>query len=135
MVDLYWEKLWSLRMDDYINDIESLRFHKDNILEIGKAVTNIKDVQGQYIGAIRIKRSKLIELLHNYQRIISNLNDVNLVKYFKNIYMTEFIQNYINSGGRVNPFFIKGGWLEVDSISDIHAYESKKGKLILDSIS
>ena len=135
MVDLNWQKLWSLRMEDYFNDIESFKYQNDCILEIGKKVNDMQDVQGQYVGAIRIRRSILINLLENYKLKLSKLEDKNLVKKFQNLYMTEFIQSYIDSGGAVKPFFIKGGWLEVDSKMDLQAYESPDGKVFLDSVS
>lgn len=135
IADLKWEELWSLRMDDYFSDVESFKFDGDSIIELGKVAKSKEDIQAQYVGAIRVKRLILINLLEEYKGKASKLVDLNLIRSSKNLYMTDFIQNYINTGGNVKPVLIEGGWLEVDSVSDLLAYESISGKSIIDSVS
>ena len=36
--------------------------------------------------------------------------------------MTSFIQKFINSGTKVEAAFTNGGWLEIDTESDLHLY-------------
>ena len=42
------------------------------------------------------------------------------------MFMTDFIQRYIDGGGIVSPIYAYGGWLELDTIDDLNLYESKK---------
>jgi hypothetical protein len=44
--------------------------------------------------------------------------------------MTDFIQNYIDASGIVQPVFIDGGWLEVDTAEDLKVYEAQKDAAI-----
>ena len=41
----------------------------------------------------------------------------------KNLYLTDFIQRYIDDSGVVTAVPINGGWLEVDSVQDLETYE------------
>ncbi|MDR1561008.1 MAG: phosphocholine cytidylyltransferase family protein, partial [Holosporaceae bacterium] len=54
IIDKNWLELWSLRMDDPLQDAESLILDEnENILEIGKKVHSYDKIQGQYIGLIK----------------------------------------------------------------------------------
>lgn len=128
VIDECWESLWSLRMENYIDDIESLSCEDGKIVEIGQEVKNIKDVQGQYIGVIKIKRKILISLLDNFLKWVSSADNEDQKNARSNLYLTDFIQRYIDNGGRPEPVFIRGGWLEVDSVEDLKVYEANWNK-------
>ena len=42
------------------------------------------------------------------------------------MYMTSFIQNIIDSGWDVRASLTNRGWLEVDSVEDLEAYEKQE---------
>ena len=57
VIDLNWKKLWSLRMNNPEKDVESLKLNsKGFITEIGKKVESLKNIEGQFIGLIKIKK-------------------------------------------------------------------------------
>ena len=37
--------------------------------------------------------------------------------------MTSFLQCLIDAGWLIKPVFVHGGWLEIDTVADIHSYE------------
>ena len=45
--------------------------------------------------------------------------------------MTDFIQMLINDNTKIMSVPINGGWLEVDTLSDLKTYESLKVKKLL----
>jgi hypothetical protein len=53
---------------------------------------------------------------------------------FSKMYMTSFIQLLIDQGWNVRPALIEGGWLEVDTVEDLHCYEALAAAGELDSI-
>jgi choline kinase len=54
VIDKNWRELWSLRMDDPLQDAESLILDEnENILEVGKKVDSYDKIQGKYIGLIK----------------------------------------------------------------------------------
>jgi hypothetical protein len=40
------------------------------------------------------------------------------------MYITDFLQHLIIKGERLEPVFIKGGWLEYDTTTDLSNYQS-----------
>ena len=121
VVDLKWKKLWSIRMDNPINDVESMKIKNGKIVELGKKVDDLYHVDGQYIGLFKIKNeflNKMIKFYHSLDK--SALYDGN---HYNNMYMTTFIQLIINHYNNVNPVCVNGGWLEIDTVNDLNKYE------------
>lgn len=128
VVDKEWEKLWRIRMENPLDDAETLKIgpHK-NIIELGKKAKNYKDIQGQYIGLIKISKN----IINQVKNIYHNMNTDILYdgKKFKNMYMTSFIQHLIGLSIVINPCWIHGGWFEIDSIEDLHNYQRVNFKI------
>jgi len=122
VVDQNWHELWSLRMENPEDDIESMKIKDDLIVELGRKVSNLKEVEGQYIGLIKIRKSFLPLLMSFYKSLDRNGdydgND------FDNMYLTSFIQLVINEFNNVSPVLIQGKWAEVDSVEDLNAYSN-----------
>ena len=117
IVDLNWINLWKIRMDNPLNDAESLLINEnDQIIEIGQKVTSYSKIQGQYTGLILVKKKKIQEIRKYYLSINNGSLD--------NLYMTDFIQLLINNGNKVNAVKVKGGWLEFDTVKDLRVYEN-----------
>lgn len=122
-VDEGWFDLWSCRMEDPLKDAETLRLDdKGNIVEIGRKPSSFEEIEGQYMGLIKIKASAISELVSFYRGL--NRNEFYDGKDFENMYMTSFIQLVINRLMPVKAVIVKNGWLEVDTIEDLKIYDS-----------
>ena len=128
LVDLQWEALWSLRMENYMSDVESLKVSGSKITEIGKPAYSKSDIQGQYMGVLKIDRLLLIKLLKEYKNWVDSTSSESLKFERRNLYLTDFIQRYIDNCGEVTPVMINGGWLEVDTTEDLKRYEDSWDK-------
>ena len=118
VVDKGWESLWQKRMDDIYTDVESLQVDSnDNITNLGQKVTCKGEVQGQYIGLIKIKRSALEHFFSCPEKLKSSAT-------FKSCYMTDYLQSFIDLDIAVHAIYINNGWLEIDTVSDLKSYES-----------
>lgn len=120
VVDRDWEKLWSIRMENPLDDAESMIIKEDKIVELGKKTSSYKDIQGQYIGLIKISKRIINEFINFYSSLDKDKNYDN--KDFNNMYMTSFIQNIIDNFTDVTPVYINGEWIEIDSTEDIDQY-------------
>ncbi|MDC3312006.1 NTP transferase domain-containing protein [Alphaproteobacteria bacterium] len=125
LADKQWKELWRLRMHNYLDDIETFKTKKNRVIELGKKVCDETQVEAQFMGVIRVKRKLLAKLLLEFKAEVAN--SVHGSQKLKNMFMTDFIQKYIENGGVVTPVFINGGWLELDTIEDLSLYESEKG--------
>lgn len=121
MVDASWLDLWSKRMEDPLSDAESLKLgHNQSIIELGKKPLNLDEINGQYTGLFKIKKSKINELLHFYACL--NKQAEYDGQPFERMYMTSFIQLLIDQKWDVRASIVNNGWLEVDTVADLNLY-------------
>jgi choline kinase len=113
VIDKDWFKLWKQRMDDPLQDAESLILdNEENILELGKKVNSYDKIQGQYIGLIKFSKQILPEIIMFYHGALST-KDIGAM------YMTDFLQELINHGFKVKSIPIHGNWIEIDTVEDL----------------
>ena len=105
-----------------------INFHEiqedGKIIELGKKPKNYEEIQGQYIGLIKISKNIVKKVIKFYEKLPKDKMYDN--KDFNNMYMTSFIQLIIDNLNDVYPVYIDGGWLEIDTIEDRNMYESKE---------
>ena len=130
VVDKDWERLWRVRMDDPLSDAETLKVNEQgNISELGKKPNSINDIQGQYMGLIKIKKNILKDIVAYYHSL--DKNAIYDTKTFDNMFMTSFLQMIIHHRHPIKPIFINGGWLEIDSVEDLERYQRTNYKIQL----
>jgi choline kinase len=123
VVDKGWQKLWELRMEDPVADAESLKINSlGNITNIGQKVTSTAVIEGQYIGLIKISHACLSQIRRFYHELDTKVSYDG--RSFEQMFMTTLIQRLIDSGVPVKAVCVEHGWLEVDTLSDLEAYES-----------
>ncbi|MEM8975467.1 MAG: phosphocholine cytidylyltransferase family protein [Pseudomonadota bacterium] len=130
IVDLEWRKLWGLRLENPLDDAETLVLRdKDYIVELGRKPRSYDDIQGQYIGLTKIRADYVREIIAKWQDM--DRAAIYDGQSFANLYMTSFLQHLIDTGTDIRAAFIRNGWLEVDTIQDLERYESlhAQGKL------
>jgi choline kinase len=122
VVDRGWRALWSMRMEDPLADASTMRIGKGGrILELGLRPTSLDEIEGQYIGLIRIAAGAQARVTAFHDGLHGA--DSYQGKDKANMYMTTFIQLMIDAGFDVGAAFTDHGWLEVDSLGDLEAYE------------
>lgn len=126
IVDKEWDKLWSIRMQNPLSDLETLKIKENKIIEIGKKPKGYNNIEGQYIGLIKISKEVINKVIKYYE----DLDKTRLYdgKDYDNMYMTSFIQMVIENLMDVSPVYTNGGWIEIDSIDDLDAYNRIKIK-------
>lgn len=122
VVDLDWKKLWESSHENPLIDAETMKYNKDfSIIELGKKLKSLVDIWGQYIGLTKISKEALRKVITF--RTSLDRNAIYDGKNFENMYMTSFIQMIINNLMPVHAVFIRGAWLEIDSVEDLDRYE------------
>lgn len=123
MIDKSWRELWSLRLENPLDDAETLVMDSDGyIIELGKRPESYERIHGQYTGLIKIKADKISAFIEFYEKL--DRNTLYDGKDFYNMYMTSFIQMLIDGGWKVKAAIVENGWLEVDSVEDLNSYEA-----------
>lgn len=113
-----WKKIWNIRSKLISEDVESLKYKNNFLIEIGKKVFDEKEVQGQYMGILYIPKCEREKVIKFYE----NKNN-------KKKQLTQFINDYIKfSKCKVIP--INKLWYEFDDFQDVINF---KKKFLIDS--
>ena len=122
-VDRKWNRLWSLRNENPLDDAETLKVDSHgNITELGKKATSYADIQAQFMGLIKVRSDFAPRLMEIYDSL--DPNELYEGRDIKNMYTTTFLQHVIDSGFPVRAVAVDGGWLEVDTVADLELFNS-----------
>ncbi len=131
MIDAKWEDLWRLRLENPLDDAETLIVNANGyVIELGKKTDSYERIQGQYTGLIKLRANKINDFINFYQKMDRNAHYDG--KDFDNMYMTSFLQLLIDAGWQAKAAVVNSGWLEIDSVDDLEQYESMYNKGELD---
>jgi len=137
VVDKDWLPYWRQRFEDPLSDAETLRLDSGRITEIGGKPDSVDDIQGQFIGLVGF-RSRGLEWMRQVIAEAQQLQSKGETlpgcpRNLDGLYTTDLLQELIRRGHPVTPVFSDGGWLEVDSVSDLELAEnlstSREGQL------
>lgn len=140
VIDKDWRKYWSVRFENPLMDLESLKLDENNyIKEIGQKVSNFNEIQGQYIGLMKFQSNatEFIKKFYQHAKDESerSVNILNPKLPFEKSFMTDFLQGLINVGCKLKSVQISNGWLEIDTLNDYNIYNSMyKDKKLLQFI-
>ena len=128
IIDKNWLDYWKIRFKNPLDDAESLEVNDDGYIKnIGQKVTDIKNIQGQYIGLMKFQNTSIIDLVKIYHNAKNDAklgtNPLNPDIDFQNSYMTDFLNFLISLNFNLKSIEIENGWLELDSISDYNIYK------------
>lgn len=120
-VDRQWQRLWEARMEDPLQDAETLKLQEGNrVIEVGKKPQSLEQIQGQYMGLIKVRGDTVKQFRKAWHSLDRDAHYDG--QDFDNMYMTSFIQHLIDTGVVVQAAFTDGGWIEVDSVEDLDFY-------------
>ncbi|RLA04469.1 MAG: phosphocholine cytidylyltransferase family protein [Gammaproteobacteria bacterium] len=131
MIDAKWRDLWSLRLENPLDDAETLKMDAEGyVAELGKRPHSYDQIEGQYTGLIKIRSDKLEALVAFYNQLDRTATYDG--KDFNNMYMTSFLQLLIDNSWKAKAVLVNNGWLEVDSVEDLSQYETMAKDRTLD---
>lgn len=121
--DMNWRSYWSKRIDNPIDDLETFKTSENKILDLGGKAKSIEEIQGQFIGLLKISKNFLNDFIKTYDDCIKKKYINN--KPFKKAFMTDFIQELINRNFEVNFIKMYDPWIEIDTVDDLKSNETK----------
>jgi L-glutamine-phosphate cytidylyltransferase len=124
-IDLDWESYWRARNEDPLADAETLKLAPDGqILEIGQKPKSLAEIEGQYMGLMKFsaKGVQLLKKTFHDAKSAGTLRGKPLEK----AYMTDLLQAMIDLRYRLEAVPAHGGWVEVDTVSDLLSAVTKE---------
>ncbi len=120
-VDKSWLRLWQIRSSDPLANAETLKLDSSqNILELGRKPKTLEEIEGQYMGLIKVNAEFVPRLVNTYQQL--DPNGIFEGKDPPNMFMTSFLQYLIDSGQSLRAVIVFGGWLEIDTVGDLELF-------------
>jgi len=112
-----WLKLWALRFEDPLTDAETFRVDETSmLLEIGGSPKSIEEVQGQYMGLLKIGPTGWQILLETLCSSSPELQQT--------MHLTTLLDQLTsNTPGRITCLAYRSRWAEVDSTTDLTVAE------------
>lgn len=121
VVDKQWKDYWLLRYGKLDYDLESLKIGPGGqIVDIGHPHPEIKEIDGRYVGLIKISPAGaqiFKEVYFAAEKKFSGRVWLN-GRSFEQIFMTDFLQEIIDQGYPIYPISVAKGWLEFDTNED-----------------
>ena len=123
-VDRQWRAYWERRFEDPLMDAETLKISADgNLVEMGQKPRGYSDIQAQYIGLVAFRSEGVTQLTATFDRIkkesAAGANPFGGTRSLDALYMTDLLQGMIQSGLELKALQIDGGWVEIDSVTDL----------------
>ncbi|MAY67266.1 MAG: nucleotidyl transferase [Rhodospirillaceae bacterium] len=123
MVDRNWRAYWDARMDNPLDDAETMLIDPSgHVTELGKKPENYDQIQAQYTGLIKVRGDRVAAVIEFYDALDRDKTYDD--RDFYNMYMTSFLQLLIDANWPVEAVRVDNGWLEVDTVEDLKLYES-----------
>jgi choline kinase len=126
--DRAWLSLWKRRFTDPLSDAETFRIDAaGQLLEIGARTTRIEDIEGQYMGLLKLTPPAWIAV----EALLNTLGAPTRDR----LDMTGLLRRLLVSKAvSVSAFGTDGQWGEIDSPEDVALYQDmvRKGELILE---
>lgn len=123
--DLEWKEYWKSRYKNPLMDLETFLIDKNNYIKsLGEKPKSYKEIQGQYIGLIKLNKEGSI-IFKNQMIKMKNRNTVNGKK-FNDAYLTDFLSELILRGIKIKAHGIKSDYIEIDTIEDIRSEITKE---------
>lgn len=112
--DILWLDLWQLRFDNILEDAETFKQKNGFLLEIGAKTNNLSEIEGQYMGLLKLTKSGW----KRWQETVTSLG-----KNCERKDITSFLRILLEKNERIATIPVEGKWCEADSASDLEKYE------------
>ena len=122
--DPNWLELWKARFSDPLSDAETFRLKPNGTLdEIGNKPKSVDEVQGQYMGLLRISADGWAEIIRTREMLSQEQKD--------RMHMTGTLQMIVDAGRMpISAVPYSGNWGEIDSAEDLWIYSEQPMKTI-----
>ena len=121
-IDLDWEKNYANRIQHPKSEADNVLVNNKKIIEIKKniSLSNNNEKIGEFLGPVIFSEigSKIFVKKYSELKKTHNGNFHNAVSLSK-AYLTDMIQELIDENVKVEPIFINGKWIEIDTSEDL----------------
>ena len=129
-VSLNWKKSYQNRRLHPLSEAENVLMENERILQIRKNISEFSQNQqiGEFLGIMMLSSDHVKILLEKYSYLKKNHKGTfHNAPSLSNAYITDMLQELIDSDINVDPIFIQGIWHEIDTPEDLKNAEKQIG--------
>jgi choline kinase len=121
-VDLNWEKKYVTRTQHLKSEADNVLMENNKILKIKKNITEYipKQNLGEFIGLMKLSKNGAKVFVEKFNYLMKfhegKFHDAPSIK---KAYLTDMLQELIDSGVVVKPIIINDEWYEIDTLQDL----------------
>ena len=120
-IDMDWKQAYEGRTLHPLTEAENVLLDDNkNVLKIQKNIKSNTDMVGEFLGLIKLSSHGAEILTAKFEYLLANHTGIfhNALS-LKKAYITDLIQELVNSKLVVTPILISGNWCEIDTIQDL----------------
>ena len=122
-LDKNWKKNYTNRTEHPISQADLVKIKNNRIIEIKK---NLEDEDtSEFIGILKFSSTGWKTLIDTCRELQNNNRKFHSAKSFQMAFITDMIQEFIDSNRDVKPIFVEGSWLEIDTLQDLNIAKKK----------
>ena len=127
VIDLKWEKNYENRTQHLKSEADLALIKSNKLTKIKKNLNFIENHQlGEFLGIMKLSGVGSKKFLDVFERLnSSHKGKFHDAPSFQKAYLTDMIDELIQTNEVVNPIFIDGVWFEIDTIEDLKNIREK----------
>jgi len=120
-IDMDWKQAYEGRTLHPLTEAENVLLDDNkNVLKIQKNIKSNTDMVGEFLGLIKLSSHGAKILTDEFEYLLANPTETfHSAISLKKAYITDLIQELVNSKLVVTPILISGNWCEIDTIQDL----------------
>tara|TARA_B100000953_G_scaffold274975_1_gene248155 strand:+ start:170 stop:916 length:747 start_codon:yes stop_codon:yes gene_type:complete len=120
-IDMDWKQAYEGRTLHPLTEAENVLLDDNkNVLKIQKNIISNEDDVGEFLGLIKLSSHGAKILTEKFEDLLTNhTGTFHNTLSLKKAYITDFIQEFVNSKIVITPIFISGKWCEIDTNQDL----------------
>ncbi len=121
VIDTDWLSHYEGRLLHPVAEAELVTVKNDRITKIGKRTKKPEEAYGEFIGLAKFTERGAEILRSNYRRVTKRYRNrpFQQAASLEKAYLTDMIQELINTGYVIGNVDIEGGWIEIDTPQDL----------------
>ena len=126
-IDLKWEKNYENRTQHPKSEADLALIRSNKLTKIKKNLDSVENHQlGEFLGIIKLSNIGSKKFLDVFERLnSSHEGKFHDASSFQKAYLTDMIDELIQTNEDVNPIFIDGVWFEIDTPQDLEITEKR----------
>jgi choline kinase len=126
-VDIDWSKRYRGRDKHPVSEAELVNVDNGRVTAIGKGVVKPDNAYGEFIGLAKFSRVGSQEMRDAYHRVAKERPAAPFHRSLSldGAYLSDMLQELMDTGRRITTVDIKGGWIEIDTPQDLEEARRK----------